>query len=643
LLFVIILTQQYSFYTVIRSAFPDAKHLAGFLGYFNGTSMAVTFLLQITLSGAVIKKIGSTRAMFLLPSALFLVFSAIASLNWLPVSHTATLASRAILYGIVAGVGIRIAFFDSFFSPNFQLFFSSLPQELRGRGKLALEGAVKPFAIAVTSGWLVWGASRLSLTVNALISAIISAGMIYQVFRIKRSYTASLSRYLNKFKLGASSSFLELLGLSHTEDLFSSLSTMLEKESFEIKICLIEILAGIGTDEALSVMADHLKRADDMSKAAILTALGRTKNPVWKSTIIQLLADKSLRVVASAVSTLGEYNDAEIDEGLQIFLMHTDHRIRGNATVALWQHADAYKRKSLEKVLEDMLKNEDVRQKASAIYALGQISKNGQTHPMLSVFCNESSTSIFKEDRLWHQVCAALSNCGDETACSILLGYSIQVPRRRLADICKALAAIIRNGYAVVSIIKHISTAPGSVRNLIFKAVLSANAEGEMRSLAGHEALLWAESEYLSLQEAKKMHAALKKAVSHETITLLADAVREEYMDIHRQNLEMLAALLDSSGEVKKTIRCLASTHKHVRARALEVLDNVGNARINKWVILLAEENSVESYNSTDGHRTEKLQEMSLNDSIDYCFLQGTPWIRECAAFVRQSIPEARA
>jgi len=55
---------------------------------------------------------------------------------------------------IVISLALRIATFDSIYSPNFQIFFSTLGKQIRGRGKIFVEGIIKPFAI-LSSGILI--------------------------------------------------------------------------------------------------------------------------------------------------------------------------------------------------------------------------------------------------------------------------------------------------------------------------------------------------------------------------------------------------------------------------------------------------------------------------------------------------------
>ncbi len=75
LLFFILINQHFAFYSQLKSHLVNAQGLASFLGFFNGCSMFATFMLQVGVSGRILKRIGATRSMLFLPMTLFLVFA----------------------------------------------------------------------------------------------------------------------------------------------------------------------------------------------------------------------------------------------------------------------------------------------------------------------------------------------------------------------------------------------------------------------------------------------------------------------------------------------------------------------------------------------------------------------------------------
>ena len=278
LIFFVLLNQHYSFYEVIKERYVEAEKLAGFLGYFNGTSMFLTFFIQITVAGIIIKKIGSTRSMFMLPAAFCLVFGILAIMGFTTGHHqVAAIAVSVLFWGIISGVGLRIAFFDSFFSPNFQIFFSSLPHDIRGRGKLVIEGVVKPAAMVFASLWILTVAGKIPFSVNMIVLLAVSVVMIFQTFRIKEKYTERLAQYLVGFKSRASLAVFDSSEIAGSKDILSFLSEKLVSEAYEIKCYLIEVLTDINSEESIKILTDYMYIADKRTRATIISALTRLK------------------------------------------------------------------------------------------------------------------------------------------------------------------------------------------------------------------------------------------------------------------------------------------------------------------------------------------------------------------------------
>ena len=82
----------------------------------------------------------------------------------------------------------------------------------------------------------------------------------------------------------------------------------------------------------------------------------------------------------------------------------------------------------------------------------------------------------------------------------------------------------------------------------------------------------------------KQSLQTLSSSIS-DRMVLLACAIREELIAIRLDTLLLLTALLDRSGVVGSVIPRISHSDAHVRARALEVLENTGDVKINRSII----------------------------------------------------------
>jgi len=627
ILFFILLNQQYGFYSALKGRFSAAEDMAAFIGYFNGISMAATFTLQMTLAGPILKKIGSTRSMFLLPAVLCIVCAVLAVLGIFG-GASAREGALLLFWATVIGLGLRIASFDSFFSPNFQVFFSSLPQDIRGRGKLTIEGVIKPIAIAFSSFWLMTVAPRLGFGYTMAILFVLAAAMIVQTFRLRATYTESLTRYLSGLEPRTMSSFMNSLNAGGTDNIIVALEKMLESEPFEVKSFIIEILAEIGTEESINILRDFVPKTDDRTRSKIVVTLGRMKRMELKPLFSSLLSDKDGRVVADAILGLGLLGDQEINEGLAAFVRHPHRRVKANAVIAVWPMANAFLRKELRRTLEELLVSSDSLDCAAGLYALGEIHAADEAEAMLKVFLGSRADVLAGNRNVWRQFLAAAGKNPGAASLDMLLELAYQTSTKRRADIAAAIAAMMRAGYAVDDVLGRIAACDDLHRSVlvhalyIFAPPMSREAQERLAVVAAdiHRDI---NSDWLA-------YAALEPMAKEGKGELVQCALRELHIDGRIETLIHIAALLDATRRIRKVSGRLYHENMHVRARALEVLDNVGNMRVNKWIIgLLDSADPAQHIREARGVVREKPPDAAA--VIARCRKSAYPWVRLCA------------
>jgi hypothetical protein len=113
---------------------------------------------------------------------------------------------------------------------------------------------------------------------------------------------------------------------------------------------------------------------------------------------------------------------------------------------------------------------------------------------------------------------------------------------------------------------------------------------------------------------------------------LLKNAIYEQLIETRLQCLVETAAILDRSGRIRKVAGRLNHENSHVRARALEVLDNVGNMKVNRLITGLMD------VSSADGHihvaRLElKSDPPQAGDVVGVCTRSEDLWVKKCAEY----------
>lgn len=575
LVFFLLLNQHYVFYRQIKEVFTSAQKIASFLGGFNGVSMLLTCILQVSVSGVILRKLGSTRSMLLLPIALLVVFTL-----QIIVNQTTHGAAPSLFLSIVAGMGVRIAFFDSFFSPNFQLFFSSLPKEIRGRGKLLIEGVVKPFSMVGAGTLLLWVAPALSLQMHLTIMALVAVLALFQTIRLKQAYTRTLTRYLTGLDTYRKDALLERFDFSGGEDFLSFFAKRLETEEFEVQKFLIDIIASARTEEAALLLTEYVDRADVRLRATIIAALGNFDAPLVAGTLTTFLYDNDYRVVANAVLSLESCKATDLSAVLTPLLNHKNQRVRSNSILALWPKASPIDRQHYLEQLKSMLYSNSTEDCAGALYVTGQISDEGSTL-MLYQYCSMKAECGLQSGIIYKQAVIALGKKKSEEAFNLLLligQHSTPLQRLSVIDTIASLLPYCDE----TKWLPAMERGNTIYKNCILKAMQKARYQISRNCQTVLEHIAARESEAI---EWEKQSVQLLAGAGSYRMALLACAVREEVVSLRLDNLLTISAHLDVTGVIKSVIPRLNHTDRHVRARAFEVFENTGDSKLNRFII----------------------------------------------------------
>jgi ATP/ADP translocase len=631
LLFFTVLNQHYLFYGQLKSRLTSSGELATFLGYFNGVSMAATFILQLTVAGPMLKKIGSTRSMLFLPAVLCCVFIVLAYLGLFQAHHETT---GALFWGVTIGMGLRIAFFDSFFSPNFQIFFSGLPQAARGKGKLSIEGVVKPFAMICASVWLIAVAPRLSLGVSMAILFYCSIGMLIQTFRIRKKYTESLARGLTGYKSKKLSALFNFVDLAKEDNFLTTLSKILEKEEYEIKKYIIEILVEMNSKESLAILLDYAETCDAVARATIISSLGVLKNESLGEVFARFLHDPDKRVAANSICALAALESAGPLGDLEAFLHDPDNRVKANTVVALWQRWTPAGRKRLRSIVLTMLGSGENDDCASALFAMGEL-KMGEFLPDIKKFMYDHFDALSADEAIWRQTITAVAKIGGEPALSMLLGLCANVNRRKKGDIVKAVGTLLAEGFPLDAFVKLLPKANYLGRSVMLGAIyerrlsVDKSFDGLLRDVALEE-VRGVYSEWMSAH-------TLDSKTELAGVKLLRTALFEECIEERLQNAVYVAALLDKSGQVRAVVPRLHHPDRHVRARALEILDNAGDAKINRSILRLLDTGDA-AIHGREAALCHKIRSKSLMEVVADHIDNHHAWLKQCALFAASSL-----
>ncbi|MBN1576526.1 MAG: HEAT repeat domain-containing protein [Chitinispirillaceae bacterium] len=628
LVFFLLLNQHVVFYREVKDACSSAGDIATFLGGFNGFSMLSTCLLQIGLAGLLMRRLGSTRSMLILPAALLGVFASMTVM-----SGFRDVGPRLLYWAVITGMGIRVAFFDAFFSPNFQLFFSGLPREIRGRGKLLIEGVVKPVAMVVAGCWLLWCVPLLGPRTHFGLMAVAAAAALLYAVRLKHAYAMTLTRYLTGFIKSKNTAILERLELTGSEDILRFLAGKLGHEDFEVQKFLIEIIASTGTEEAALLLLENLEHAEGKIRATIVSALGNFPESLVAERLTECLNDHDHRVVANAVEALLQCKEGGLDELLEPLLAHPDSRVRVNTIAALWPSSDQAERKLFAGLLRAMTLGDSPEDCAGALYVTGEVHDEMVT-VLLYDFCRLHAGGGLRSEMVHRQAVIALGKKRSPVSLELLLQLVRSSSLRQRKSIVAVLGSILP---FIDENCWRDTIAKGNAlhRNCLLQGLRKAKAAVSPESAAVLNRLAIREIESI---EWERLSLQVLSSSGSGRMALLACAIREELIAIRLDTLLHLVALLDLSGVIGSVIPRINHTDLHVRARALEVLENTGDEKINRAIIACIEWLDTLPPLPQESNMPARNKEVLVAGT--YC-ASHNQWVATCAEYACSSSPAA--
>ncbi|MBN1130002.1 MAG: HEAT repeat domain-containing protein [Chitinispirillaceae bacterium] len=624
LVFFLLIVQHYFFYVAVKELCSTSGKIAAFLGTFNGTSMAITLVLQFSAAGALLRRFGSTRALLILPAMLIAVFfvQAVAA-------GTAPPDSFPLLCVIVAAMGLRIAVFDSFFSPNFQLFFSSLPGEIRGRAKLTLEGMVKPVGILSGGLWLIFGAPRCSFALNMTLCLAVAVFLAVMTFRLKSRYAASLKRFL----AGVSNDSL-LAGIARdgtTMSLVNQVKGLFHEGNFEVQKFLIDELVVSSSPELVALVLEQTNHPDHRVRAAVVAALGTVRLDEARAALIRSLNDEEFRVVANAVNALGGYGDAATVTLVEPFLSDPHGLVRANAAVALWRCGAREKLPMLIACLDPMLDCARPEECAAALSALGEIDAAEAAARIVSFAETTDRRRLSGLPSVYRQLVTALAKKRDRRSIDtlILLAKGAERPQQRV--IRTGFSSILSRGVPPGVLLARLSDQVPQLSNILVRAIRESPARVSGRDAETLRTFVRGEIAQISREYGLLAH--LDGLRTLPSVELLRHAIMEEFVMMRRETMAYALSLLDTGDTIGPVVPRLFHHDPHVRARAFEVLDNVGDIALNREVMAVLDYKETGGGVQPDAERVGAFVASYVRDANE--------WIRKCAAFARETLHAA--
>ncbi|MBL8028816.1 MAG: hypothetical protein JNL74_20495, partial [Fibrobacteres bacterium] len=303
LVFVLIFNIDYIFVKVLSNRFviDGVFNAEKFLGakfnlYLLITLMVVIF--QFSATSNISRRFGVTGSILVLPIAFLAGFVML----WLS-GFRSGMAAEGYLFGaVVTFYVMRHFLFECLFSSNYQIFFSAFSRKMRGKGKLILEGIVKPLGIAGAGVFiLLFKDSSVFIPLLAVGSSL----LVFMIVELKREWSKLLLR--EEVEIG-SDDIRQLvkkeIGGQNRDKLLAIMSDALDSADYDLKRVAIQYLEYSASDYAFELLRKKFYEEGDRIREIIANSLSTFESMEAKGFLRTLLDDKNPAIRAGALRSI---------------------------------------------------------------------------------------------------------------------------------------------------------------------------------------------------------------------------------------------------------------------------------------------------------------------------------------------------
>jgi AAA family ATP:ADP antiporter len=625
----------------------NGDKMASFFGFWFANFSMISLVLQLTLTGFLLRRFGVAAALAILPVGFFLasIFVFIAPVLW-----TALMLK-----------GVEGCFRYSTFKSSLETLYVPVNPQVKNQ--------TKPFIDTVADRLPVGLAGLLLLTLTggplqgaggaSVLNLILVAGWLFLVWRVRQAYVNEFRLGLEKRTLIVASS--DLLGseaaartmifetmqsqdervvlhaLAQTEDtrdpsLVNYFTSLLTHPSPQVVSASLRNLRRHHGSQVLQAAENLAKSASpEIRREALSYLLEQAPDKLEQLRRLLAEADPQLRAVTIALALSGDIPGAEaaLDEAMldSLFEQTTEEAEMARRALArsLSRLEMPHRRGDLSKLLRDP----KASVVSAAMIAVGRLRLLDEVPLLLNGLESSPTRSAAR---------TALALCGENVVphLSKILSDRTQ-PLRARVRIPKILGMI-----STRTAVDNLLAAFPAAENLLKVQILYAL--DDLRRAAPREKLKFPADKItpILLDEAKHAfrlaaisralaanRAANGRALEGRAGKLLQRALREQW-EQRRRWVVLLLGLLYDREDMDGVYRGLRSTQPRVRAHAIEFLDNLLKGEVKNYVFPLIDDIALENV-ADEGEKLLQLKIQHVEQAYAALFDLNHPWLSACA------------
>lgn len=628
----------WQFKAIAKAAVPDTDQLAMFFGTFNMIAGVMSLILQMVLTGRVLRTVGVGPALFIVPTAMLMGSAGVLVIGTLVAAAALKASDQVLRYSIDKA--------------TVELLYLPVPASHTFRVKSFIDTVV--YRLGDASGGLVvllfaavlgWSPVRMSLVGIAFVLVWLAIAYV-----ARRQYVENLRESIHQHRVDSERKAMPVID----RDTTSLITSRLKGTTKEIvyALSLFELTHERKIHPAVRGL---LKHEDPEIRQQAIRLLARSGDTTVKDEVEALVRDPDLGVRTEAllymtefdsidplerIEALGDFEDFSIQAAVVAFLARPGRTQNLEAARLLLskmveQRGEAGRRARLEagrllsilpdafdRELRTLLEDNDVEVTLAAIGAVGSLKKRTMTGELIDRLA---------EPALNEKIITALADFGDRivgTLRDYLTDHEMRADIRR--EIPKVLEAIGTRAAQTV-LIESVLDRDVIVRYHTIAALNRLGQAHPERSIDRKliESVLAAEimGHYRSYQVLGTLGGAIddpSNPIQHGL---------NESMEKETERIFRLLKILYPQYDLHSAYVGLQSDDPVVHDNAVEFMDSVLPPEVRSLIIPLFDRDVSVADRIATANRMLGARLGGREDAIEVMALSDDPWLRACAAF----------
>ncbi|MEW5960723.1 MAG: HEAT repeat domain-containing protein, partial [Chloroflexota bacterium] len=396
------------------------EKISNFIVILNGLGDLLALPLQLFLLNRLIGKIGLNNTSLIFPAGTAAISAALVFFQGIPAA--------------ALGYFGRTTFRTTFRNPIDSLLFNAVPLRIKGRARAFIGGLVVPVGSIIGGLLLLTPAVATSWFLPAL-TGLLAAAFLAGSLIVRREYSRAFITLLEQedFSFLLSQSDSPIVAEPSTLQLLQQ--KLDQSHSPEFTIFMAQLISRIGSDAAIAMLGQTIRRAaDSRLRAALVETItaAEVQGQAVSRLYTELLADSAGQVRQAAITGLEQVADPQDETYIAhmvAMLADPETGVGTRALAALVRSGKFYELPPTIELLSRLLTDPSPRQRAAGVSILGLLGQ-------------------FGDDRASHNLAQYLSDAADEVrleAATTLESLAGRLPARLTPLILEKLRPLLQD------------------------------------------------------------------------------------------------------------------------------------------------------------------------------------------------------